>query len=336
MCGVHAHSRKDLVLLALPLLLGCRIAQGPQGGGQKPLIVSDRGGAVRVYEIDDAAGLTRLIGSPRADDVSYRDSMPARIPDGRVLLVSDRGGTPAIFLASPDGTSANPVLSPSPGGDSDPAPLGRERILFSRSESSGGRDLYAVGLDGTGLIPLTRHSGSDVAPCATPDGRIVVFVSDRDGTPRLYRLSPLASDPESTVAPVWPPASLSRSTAPVDLRNAEQVDGAPACLPDGSIAFSRGPRGGPTYVYVASLVPGQGGMRQITDPIVLPHGASEPVPLPDGRLLITGGPVPARDNLGGGPRFAVYTITRGGYNLARVTRDGAVYNDFARRLQPPG
>lgn len=327
MCGVNAHRRSDLVLLALPLLLGCWAAPAPQGGGQKPLIVSDRGGAVRVYEIDDAAGFARLIGSPRADDASYQDSMPVRLPDARVLMVSDRGGRPAIYVASPDGATTVPLFPSSPGGDSDPAPLGRDRILFSRSESSGGRDLYAVRLDGTGLLPLTRHPGNDVAPCATPDGHTVVFVSDRDGTPRLYRLSPLAPDPESTVAPVWPPGRRD---------DAEQVDGAPACLPGGSIAFSRGPRGGPTHIYIASLAAGPGGLRQLTDPLVLPHGASEPVPLPDGDLLITGGPVPAHDGEGGGPRFAVYKITRGGYNLTRMTRDGAVYNDFARRLQPPG
>jgi len=333
MCGVTAHSRSDLVLLALPLLLACRAAPAPQGDSQKPLIVSDRGGAVRVYEIDDAAGLARLIGSPRADDASYQDSMPARLSDGRVLLVSDRGGRPAIHLVSPDEAGANPLLPPSPAADSDPAPLGRDRVLFSRAESAGGRDLYSVRLDGTGLLRLTRHPGDDAAPCATPDGRTVVFVSDRDEAPRLYRLSPEAADPESTVAPVWPP--LPRSSAPMDPQDAGQADGAPACLPGGSIAFSRGPRGGPTYIYIANLASGRNGVRQLTDPLVLPHGAAEPVPLVNGGLLITGGPVPLPEEGGGGQRFAVYTITTGGYNLTRVTREGAAYNDFARRLQPP-
>jgi Tol biopolymer transport system component len=257
--------------------------------------------------------------------------MPARLPDGRVLLISDRGGRPAILLASPDGADAEPLLPPSSVDDSDPAPLGRDRILFSRAESAGGRDLYVVRIDGTGLVRLTRDPGDDATPCAMADGRTVVFVSDRDGTPRLYSLSPLSSDAESTVTPLFSPGGLPRSAVPGSLQDAEPADGAPACLPDGSIAFNRGQRGGPTHIYIASLASGRRGVRQVTDPLVLPHGAAEPVLLPNDRLLITGGPVPA----GAGPRFAAYTITRGGYNLTRVTRGGSAYNDFARRLQPP-
>lgn len=278
---------------------------------------------MRVYEIDDAAGVARLIGSPRAGDASYEDSMPARLSDGRVVLVSDRGGRQGLYIASPDGAGAVP-LSPAPAAsDSDPASLGRDRVIFARADTGGAsRDLFVVGIDGSGLVRLTRHPADDGAPCATPDGRSVVFVSDRDGAPRLYRLSLDAADPETTMVELSPPG-------------ATVVDGAPACLPGGSIAFTRASEGAPAQIYLTSAAGGQRGVRQITDPLVLPHGAGEPVSLGDGTILITGGPAPPPEEGGYGPRFAVYRITEGGYNLTRVTRDGAGYNDFARRLGPP-
>jgi Tol biopolymer transport system component len=43
--------------------------------------------------------------------------------------------------------------------------------------------------DGTRRIQLTSTSGLDVAPRVTPDGRAVVFVSDRDGSLRVWRMA---------------------------------------------------------------------------------------------------------------------------------------------------
>jgi Tol biopolymer transport system component len=288
---------------------------------------------VRIYEIDRLAGVTRLVGSPRADDASYEDSMPARLADGRVVMVSDRGGRPGLFLVSPDGARAEPLAASVGARDTDPAPLGRDRIVFARSDAGGPRDLFVVRTDGGEIARLTRHPSDDGAPCATPDGGSIVFVSDRDGAPRLYRLSPGAPDPESTVSLLSPPepripgGGLAGTAAGSALEDRD-----PACLPGGSIAFSRSIGGGPAQVFLVDL--GGRSARQITDPLVLPYGAGEPISLGAGALLLTAGPVPPSSPVEG-PRFAAYTITEGGFNLARVTRDGVGYSDFARRLRLP-
>ncbi|HET8946391.1 MAG TPA: hypothetical protein VFQ07_05370, partial [Candidatus Polarisedimenticolia bacterium] len=60
------------------------------------------------------------------------------------------------------------------------------------------------------------------------------------------------------------------------------------------------------------------------------YGAGEPVPAAEGAHQLTAGPGPAK----GGPRYAVYGISGGGTNLARVTRERAGYEDWTRRLRP--
>ena len=43
--------------------------------------------------------------------------------------------------------------------------------------------------DGSGLRRLTENHARETALCWSPDGRAIVFVSDRDGNPDLYTLS---------------------------------------------------------------------------------------------------------------------------------------------------
>lgn len=47
-------------------------------------------------------------------------------------------------------------------------------------------DLYEANLDGSDLRPLTREAGYDAEGSYSPDGKRIVFCSDRDGDPDLY------------------------------------------------------------------------------------------------------------------------------------------------------
>jgi hypothetical protein len=278
---------------------------------------------MRIFELGERGATAQLVGSARADDRSYADTLPVRLPDGRIAFVSDRGGRRSIYLTSSGSAAASPLLPPgaSPGDDSDPAPLGADRLVFARAATTAGaapavRDLWSVALDGTGLRVLTHHAADDGEPCALADGRTIVFASLRRGTPRLFRLDAAASDPEASVAPLFE-------------ETRDDADDAPACLPDGSVLFAR--RVGARAPQIFHVAPGAGdaGARQVTDATILPAGASEPVFMPDGTLLLTAGPGKAPD---GRPRFALYRIAEGGYNLVRLTREQAGYNDYARLL----
>ena len=337
---VPARALAVLVLLLTPACGG-----RPEAIRESPaLLVSERNGALRIYETGGEAG-ARLVGRRGMGDRSTRDSMPARLPDGRVVFVSDRDGSPAIYVTGPDGEAARLTVE-TPGrpiGDSCPAPLGRDRIVFARtgpdepaasgetSSPHGPRDLYVLRLGGSGeTTRLTRHPADDWAPSASADGRSVVFVSDRSGTPRVHLIPDVdAADPEAS-AVCLSDFELPRSS-PVP-GGPPSADGAPAFLPDGSIVFSRQPFGGVPHLYVMGRHGARDGLRQITDSLTLPFGAAESVVLDERTLLFTTGPIVDRERPRGPARFAVYRIALGGFNLTRVTRAQAPYADFARHL----
>lgn len=280
------------------------------------LIVSNRSGAWRLYALDPGGGSARLLASDPGDTSPHDDVQPARLRDGSLVFARVSGGRSALFRADADGTNVRALFAPAVS-DSDPAPLGRDRIVFARDDGTGARDLYAARLDGSALLRLTRHPADDGAPCALPDGHGVVFVSRRAETPRLFRLDADAGDPDATTAPLLPDGA--------------DAESAPLCLGDGSVVAALTLSGRAAQLFEFGTPLGRSGLRQITEVAILPYGAGEPVEAADGGILLTAGPLPE----GRGPRFSVYEIARGGYNLARKTRPNAGYDDRTRRLTAP-
>jgi len=326
-----------VILLLLLLLVLPACAGGPAAPAREApiLMVSDRGGALRIYEEAEGGG-ARLVGSRNAADPGYSDTMPARLPDGRVVFVSDRDGNPEIYVAAADGGATRLTSDPPdrPAADSAPAPLGRDRIVFARSEPGAPRgaprDLYALKLDGTGATRLTHHPADEAAPSASGDGRSIVFVSNRSGADRIYLISDIdAPDPEAGAVCL---SDLDPRRPSGTAEGGEPSDGAPAFLPDGSIVFRRAPAGGLPHLYIMGRNGARAGLRQITDSNTLPFGASEPVILDAGTILFDTGPVYDRGQRGGPVRYAVYRIALGGFNLTRVTREHATYRDYTRHL----
>jgi hypothetical protein len=54
------------------------------------------------------------------------------------------------------------------------------KIAFA-SNRDGNWEIYSVNPDGSGLTNLTHHSATDLSPAWAPDGRSLVFRSDREG-----------------------------------------------------------------------------------------------------------------------------------------------------------
>ena len=194
--------------------------------GRWVVFTSERNGNPDLYVLDleGRAGARPLVESPAMEDAA------AISPDGRRLLfVSTRSGNADIFVMpfqpenpSDAGEAAN--LTRHAAGDYNPAfsPDGT-RILFSSSRdtsvatSSGASpaatylasELYVMQSDGTEVRRLTRHESWDGAPAWTPDGEAVVFYSQRDGEPRIYRAGidgaapePISAEGEAALSPV--------------------------------------------------------------------------------------------------------------------------------------
>src|SRR5947209_709501 len=61
------------------------------------------------------------------------------------------------------------------------------RIVFT-SEASGNLDLWIMDGDGGNRKQLTTDSHSDITPSVSPDGRFVVFTSNRTGADHIWRM----------------------------------------------------------------------------------------------------------------------------------------------------
>jgi Tol biopolymer transport system component len=110
-------------------------------------------------------------------------------PDGtRLVSVQDVSRSDLVVSSDPErggfnriasGTSTRHRGSWTPDG----------KLVYS-SKEGGSYDLFIVDADGSNRRQLTSDPrGNEIEPAASPDGRYIVFVSDRTGIMRLYRIN---------------------------------------------------------------------------------------------------------------------------------------------------
>jgi Tol biopolymer transport system component len=151
-------------------------------------------------------------------------------PDGTRIAYTTNDH--AIAVASLDGASQTVLTQVDTGGDEDPAwaPDG-SRIAFASGRGGGGRHLWVMRADGSGLRQVTTGAGEDGEPAWAPDGSSIVFTSNRGGDDDIYLMRPDGS-------------GLRQVTSGAG------DDGEPAWAPDGSsIAFVSN-RGGDDDIYL--------------------------------------------------------------------------------------
>jgi Tol biopolymer transport system component len=196
-----------------------------------------------------ASGLRSFIpgvpGSVAQLTTDPTDHDPKASVDGRRVVFtrtirSEPGeNVTGIFLIDVDGGGLTQVTAGGPGGASDVEPTfypAGNRIAFVRAGGSADPDgrgrLYSIGLDGTGLRPLTSGYAEVRTPAVSPNGRQIVFECRHFNGGIEYSWEHICS--------IRPDGSHRRDLTP------RFKDGQPAADPDFSpsgrlIAFSVGP-----------------------------------------------------------------------------------------------
>src|SRR5215207_2098045 len=139
-------------------------------------------------------------------------------------------------------------------------------IVFQSNRAGSAPELYLMRADGTNLRRLTFNSAEDRVPAFSPDGRHVVFMSNRDGDDDLYVLDVATG-------------------ATTQITNDAVRDDNPAFTADGEqIVWQRGSFLCPCSIWIAN-VDGSDARRVDTGA----GNATQPAPAPHGNTLAFAG-----------------------------------------------
>ncbi len=207
----YASGNPDWVVDGLPLSTrpGLNAAGAWSPDGRLLALSVAEGANSDVMLLDAETGDEHL----RLTDHPAVDTSPAWSPDGRRLaFVSDRTGSPQIWIASLDGdrqlrrlTSGGYITSP------DWSPLG-DSIVYTQ-QVGGGFAIVRRDLDTGRTSRLTSGSPTTESPSFSPDGRYIVYargngkrsaelwVMDADGE----RARPVGAPARPTFSPAWQP-----------------------------------------------------------------------------------------------------------------------------------
>jgi len=128
-----------------------------------------------IFTIDLQGKILRQVVQGYGIDVS-----PAFSPDGsKIAFVSNRSGSPQVYVMDL-ASKREERLTYEGGYNTSPAWSSRNRIAFV--SMTGGRFVISsIDPDGKGLKKLTENSSNSEEPCWSPDGRYIMFTSDRGG-----------------------------------------------------------------------------------------------------------------------------------------------------------
>jgi hypothetical protein len=212
--------------------------------------------------------------SPSFESFHLFQNRPDASPSGLIALSSKRGGRDALYLVDSHRRRVIRRLAfPHLVAINDPAIApGEQALVFSAQDESGRSDLYRAdwSAGGVRLERLTDDDYDDLEPDVSPDGRWIVFASDRGdrgGHYGLFRLSTTGGAPEAVSEPP------------------QGDDRQPVYSPDGSWIAYRSTRGGTSDLWVREAEPSRAA-RRVTR---LVGPTSDPDWTADGRgLLFTG------------------------------------------------
>ena len=189
--------------------------------GKQIAFSSNRDGAFHIFVMNADGGNVRQLTVGGAWDTT-----PSWSPDGkRIAFASDRGWRFQIYTISVDGSdlrvvSTHPHSSYFPSWSPDSRYLVyqtyRDQSVFQDDDANQDRDyeLFISDAQGNLVRQLTNNRSQDVRPAWSPDGKRIVFASDRSqpGDYQLYVMdaggdgtTQVTTGPDTFLAPRWAP-----------------------------------------------------------------------------------------------------------------------------------
>ena len=294
---------------------------------------SDRRGNFNIYVLDVA---TRQVHPVSTD--SNDENAPRWSPDGRWVSFLRSGPQGGLYVAPADASAPPRRLTPSYGNNLNLDGISSYSwspdsrwIAFSRRDVVQTVDIWLVSLDGGEAVNITLYPGTNIEPEWAPNGRSIVFLSDRDhprGGMDLYAI-PLQANPSD-------PPQTERNTLRIDLagiaqrarRITTQGAGTFAISPDASAVIFASSGAGQTDYYATGLMGGP--VQRLT---TSGDVSDEPKIARDGSrfyYLTTSGTVKMVPRTGGPPSVVAFSAHMTVDHQAEIHE---AFNEFWRRLK---
>jgi Tol biopolymer transport system component/DNA-binding winged helix-turn-helix (wHTH) protein len=136
----------------------------------------------QIWQVSPATGETQRVTN---DLISYRSFSLTANSDALAAVQEDQEAHIWVMPAS-DSTRATHITS-GKNFNADMTWTPDNKIIYL-SNASGGVDLFLTDSRGSNPKQLTVNSGTNRFPSVTPDGRFIVFMSDRAGPPNIWRM----------------------------------------------------------------------------------------------------------------------------------------------------
>lgn len=150
---------------------------------------SMRSGDPEIYTADSNGGGVRRLTSFKGSDVS-----PVFNPktNAQIAWVSGRTGLPQIFVMDADGSNiaqiTNEGYAVSPAWSPNGLALVFSWIRHYGPGAPGGQDIYLMDVASRQFRQLTHDAGRNDFPSWSPDGRHIVFQSNRTGSEQIWTM----------------------------------------------------------------------------------------------------------------------------------------------------
>jgi Tol biopolymer transport system component len=162
-------------------------------------------------------------------------------------------------------------------------------------------EIYTIGIDGNNLIKLTDNTAKDYFPKFSPDGKSIVFSSERDGNIQLYSMDNTGGNVKRLMVN-------------------EFVDNSADFSPDGQYIIFDSNRRGNSDIYKINA-DGTGEALNITNNSA---GNYEPCYSPDGSMIAYRSNKDLKDSAS----YDIFTMSDDGSNQVNITQELKNTNEF--------